>query len=422
MSTIRMNSRAATLVAALAIAGTMVACGEDDVDVLPPHWMTAVDPSFLRYAAIGNSITAGYQSGGINDSTQRRSYAVLVAQQMRTDFVYPSLAGAGCPPPTKFVGRVPARDSTATSCQLRNPALVRETLNNVAVPGATSADPTAVTSRASNTLTTIFLGGKTQVQKVNDLNPTFVSAWIGNNDVLDAAAKGVAIPDTGAATAPIRTALNTQGITNFGTFRSNYRNMVNSLRTASGLRGILIGVVNVTNAPLLFPAESLLTNPTLKGQLDAAAGGTITVLANCAGSRALVSFAIVGQMAAGAHPRVVSCEKNVPQAPIGDFFILDTLDQAVFNTTVASYNAYIRAKADSVGFAYLNADSVLTVLKATPGNIATIPNLQSATPFGTLISFDGVHPSTPGHVHIARAVIARINSKYGTSIPLPAAP
>jgi hypothetical protein len=286
----RTSLRALALVALAAASGVAAACGEDDVDVLQPV-LSVVDASFLRYAAIGNSITAGYQSGGINDSTQQNSYAVLVARQMNTVFVYPSLAGAGCPPPTKFVGRVPARDSTATSCQLRNPALVRATLNNVAVPGATSADPTAVTSRASNTLTTIFLGGKTQVQKANDLNPTFVSAWIGNNDVLDAAAKGVAVPDTGAAAAPIRTALNTQGITNFGTFRSNYRNMVNSLRTTTGLRGILIGVVNVTNAPLLFPAESLLTNATLKAQLDAAAGGAITVLPNCAGSRALLSFA-----------------------------------------------------------------------------------------------------------------------------------
>lgn len=422
MSTIRITTRALATIGALALAGAVAACGEDDVDVLPPPWMTAVDPSFLRYASIGNSITAGYQSGGINDSTQRRSYAVLVAQQMRTEFIYPSLAGPGCPPPTRFIGRVPARDSSGTFCQLRDPALVRETLNNVAVPNAHSGDPTAVTSRASNTLTTIFLGGKTQVQKVNDLNPTFVSIWIGNNDVLDAAAKGVAIPDTGAATAPLRTALNTQGITNLATFRNNYRNMVNSLRTNGGLRGILIGVVNVTSAPLLFPAESLLTNPTLKAQLDAAAGGTITVLANCAGSRALLSFAIIGQMASGAHPRVVSCQKNVPQFPIGEFFVLDTLDQAVFNATIAGYNSYIKAKADSVGFAYLNADSVLTALKATPGNIATIPNLQSPTPFGTLISFDGVHPSTPGHVHIARAVIARINSKYGTSIPQLAAP
>ena len=56
---------------------------------------------FSSYVALGNSITAGYQSGGINDSTQRLSYAVLLAKQMGTRFAYPSLVMPGCPPPSE---------------------------------------------------------------------------------------------------------------------------------------------------------------------------------------------------------------------------------------------------------------------------------------------------------------------------------
>ena len=33
---------------------------------------------FKNYVSIGNSITAGYQSGGLNDSVQQASYARLV--------------------------------------------------------------------------------------------------------------------------------------------------------------------------------------------------------------------------------------------------------------------------------------------------------------------------------------------------------
>ena len=54
---------------------------------------------FTSYVALGNSITAGYQSGGINDSTQQRSYAVLLARQFGTRFAIPSLAMPGCAPP-----------------------------------------------------------------------------------------------------------------------------------------------------------------------------------------------------------------------------------------------------------------------------------------------------------------------------------
>src|SRR5215213_7058753 len=54
---------------------------------------------FRSYVALGNSITAGFQSGGINDSTQRQSYARLLARQMGTAYRYPSVGTAGCTPP-----------------------------------------------------------------------------------------------------------------------------------------------------------------------------------------------------------------------------------------------------------------------------------------------------------------------------------
>jgi hypothetical protein len=50
------------------------------------NMQTAMDPLFQNYVSLGNSLTAGYQSGGINDSTQKQSYAVLFAQQAGTRF------------------------------------------------------------------------------------------------------------------------------------------------------------------------------------------------------------------------------------------------------------------------------------------------------------------------------------------------
>src|SRR6185437_16097867 len=56
-----------------------------------------VDPLFASYVSLGNSITAGFQSGGINDSTQHQAYPVLLAAQMNTPFTIPSLLDPGCP-------------------------------------------------------------------------------------------------------------------------------------------------------------------------------------------------------------------------------------------------------------------------------------------------------------------------------------
>ena len=403
--------------AAATLTIAAAACTKDSVDILQPA--PAANPIFQTYVALGNSITAGFQSSGINDSTQRASYAALVAAPMKTGYVYPSLVGPGCPPPViNFQTQARVGGGTGSTCQLRNPATTLLVQNNVAVPGATSADPTAVTTRASSILTQLFLGGKTQVQRALDAKPTFVSIWIGNNDVLDAAAKGITAYNnaTDSVSVRIRTQLSTQGITDTNTFRANYKRMMDQLLVQRGLKGILIGVVNVTAIPALFPAESLLTNPTFKAVFDGASGGTNTVLANCTGSRALLSYAIIGQIRAGAHPRLISCQKNVPAAPVGDYFVLDSTEQRIFNTTISRYNAYIAAKADSAGFAYIDPSPLLGALRAS-GAIPTLPNFLSATaPFGAYISLDGAHPSAKTHRLAANAVITAINAKYGTSL------
>src|SRR5919198_3137830 len=67
------------------------ACHQDELFTpgIPPY---AGGEMFVRYVSLGNSLTAGFQSGGINDSTQRQAYPVLVAAAMGGDpFYYPSL-------------------------------------------------------------------------------------------------------------------------------------------------------------------------------------------------------------------------------------------------------------------------------------------------------------------------------------------
>ena len=406
-------------IAAVAITLAAVACTKDSVDLISPP--PAANPIFQRYVALGNSITAGYQSSGINDSTQRESYAKIVAEQMHTGYVYPQLVGPGCAPPIiNFQTQARFGGGTSTTCQLRNPATTLLVQNNVAVPGATSFDPTAPTTKASNILTQLFLGGKTQVQRALDAQPTFVSVWIGNNDVLDAAAKGVTVYQnaTDAASVGVKTALSTQGITDTVTFVANYKKMIDQLQAQPNLKGILIGVVNVTQIPFIFRVDSLIAEPTTKAYFDAAVGHTTTITADCGTSNALVTLGMIQFLKA--NPTApLSCTKGiVPTSPaIGDFFILDVADQAVFNKVITRYNAYIKAKADSIGFAYLDPNPLLASLRGAPGGIPLVPVLSSPTAtFGPYISLDGIHPSGKAHRAIAAAIVTAINAKYGTSL------
>jgi hypothetical protein len=403
MSMIRSLVRAS---AAFALAGVALSC-DHNAEVFMPE---PADDIFRSYVAIGNSITAGVQSDGINDSTQQRSYAVLLARQMRTRFAYPSLVMPGCRPPLSSfqTGARVGTGSTSTTCLLRNPALATDILNNVAVPEHLAGDATAdVPNNPNNPLTTLFLGGKTQVQRALEARPTFATVWLGNNEVFQAAYTGLTTPVPGVS----------RGIIPLATFTANYDRLMTQLTDgAPGVKGALVGVLQVAGTPILFPAAALADAQFLGG-LSQVAGGPITVLPNCTGSPSLVSLIIALEMRAGRHIRTISCDKSPdPTELLGNIWIVDAQEQGELSAAVTAYNAYLQQKANGSDFAYVDLNPLIGPLRAS-GAISTVPNLASATPFGTHFSLDGLHPGTLLHVVFANSIISAINAKYATSLP-----
>jgi lysophospholipase L1-like esterase len=389
------------------VAGAVVGCEHQELVSLP---RTPVNGTlFASYVAMGNSITAGYQSGGIVDSTQRESYAAVIAQQAGARYAYPSLVFPGCPPPiVNFQTQARLANGIDGTCKLRSPSTVTAILNNVAVPGAITLDPSSVTTSASNALTLFILGGKTQAQRALDAVPTFVSIEIGNNDVLSAAEHGTVVPDT---------SIGSPGVTPVDSVVAQYARMISVLTTARPkLKGLLVGVFDVTALPSLFPAESLYSNLLFQAEFTAAAGGSVTYVPNCTGSHALIALGILQFWAHAGIPAIVSCQPGVPAEPYGDFFVLDSTKQRIIGAAVAGYNGYISAKADSLGWAYVDPNVALGALKVA-GAIPTLPNFLSATqPFGPYITLDGIHPSARAHKILANLLIRGINAKYGVAI------
>src|SRR5215831_9696447 len=246
---------------ALGALGALAACDNGNSNIVA---LTPVNAMFQSYVALGNSLTAGFQSGGINDSTQKQSYALLLARSMHTRYAFPSLTMPGCPPPiNNFLtqSRV-GTSSTSTTCFLRNLSSVTTALNNVAVPGIASANPSQQvdTSQAANPLDQFILGGKSMVQRALDAQPTFATVWVGNNDVLGPAIQGIPALATPQAV-----------------FVANYSKMITQLIAgAPTLKGVLIGVVQVTGAPVMVAAAAF-TNPAFAAGISAAAGKTVVV-------------------------------------------------------------------------------------------------------------------------------------------------
>jgi lysophospholipase L1-like esterase len=278
---------------------------------------------------------------------------------------------------------------------------VTDVLNNVAVPDARVLDPAARSSPASNALTTFILGGKTQVERALDARPTFVSIWIGNNDVLVAGYTGLLTPAT------VPPGITSPGIVSTqAQFQTSYDLM---------LKQLLIGVAQIPSIPLMTLGSLVYANR--------AALAPIVVNPNCDASSALVTLPLLLPLIrAGGHPPQISCAKGVdPTDPrVGDLYVLDVDERATLTAAIDAYNAYIRGKADALGWAFLDPNPTLTALKGTPAS-AAFPNFSSATnPFGTAFSLDGVHPSAEGQKIVANALIPVINTKFGTTLqPVP---
>ena len=400
-----------TRVAAVSAVVALAAC-TDSKQLLGPSTPVGGD-IFKSYVAIGNSITAGYQSSGINDSTQRQSYARLLAIQMGTQYHYAALAMPGCPGPianTQTGARVGGGGPLA--CAFRIGSSVTDILNNVAVPGARVLDPSSSSTVASNAYTTFVLGGKSQVQRALDANPTFVSIWIGNNDVLEAGASGIIVPLAGVSPGIVST--QTQ-------FQTSYDAMIKQLRDSEpNLKGVLIGVVQVAGIPLLQSGALIFSSPAIQAGINQVAGQPVTIHSNCNGSASLVSVPqLIPLIRSGAHPPLISCLRGVaPGTLVGDLFVLDATEQATLGAAIAGYNTIIQTKAAAIGFAYYDPNVRLAALRAS-GGIPPFPNFASTNQtFGTFVSLDGVHPAAAAHILLANDMIGVINAKYGTSVAL----
>lgn len=406
-----MTQRRFAFAASLGCALLLAGCENEVLNSpdVPPYVGGAM---FQGYVAMGNSITAGFQSGGINDSTQRQSYAVLMGGAMRGNrFYYPSLRTPGCPPPIDTLFTATGVPHTlggplAPACSLRS-ATIPPYLSNVAVPGATSFDPfSTVPTISSNALTQLILGGRSQVEAAAAARPTFVSVWIGNNDVLGAAT------DTANAGTPLK-------VTPVALFTLHYDSMLSVLDTLTTLQGgVLIGVADVAAIPY-FSYGQVYFGAFVGGQLPA----NMTVLANCApsglggiGDTVLVpfryGFGLIGAARAGVKD-TLDCTNDHSIQP-GEL--------ANLHATVVSYNNTISARATARNWAYFDPNAALAALRVDTSQVAIFPHAPPDTasvtrPFGRAFSRDGVHPSATTHKLIANALIQVINAKYGSAIP-----
>jgi hypothetical protein len=290
--------------------------------------------------------------------------------------------------------------------------------NNTAVPGARAEELLSnfgIPVSSSNALTTFFLGGRTQIETMQSEQPTFVSAWIGNNDVLGSL-----------------TSLSNPGNPALITPSAVFDGQIDSIAAAiaaTHAKAILIGVADVSAIPYSSKGTAYFC-------LSAAVAG------GCGVPAALpANFHVLGNCAPGALGGLG--DTTLVPWPVGVTLVLhaaqgvnDTLDCSIdqevvtpaelagLHAAVTAFNAKISGVAATNGWAYLDPNPTLLAARVDPSAVSPFPIIPAnplTTPvtFGSLFTLDGVHPSAKAHRVIADSLASVINAVYGTTLPVP---
>lgn len=409
------------------------------------------DADLTRFVVIGNSLTSGYQSGALYESSQIYSYGNLIAKQVNANFQMPIYSDPGSG------GRMELQALTASGAVIvNNPntgAPVNLTYpapyNNLGIPGALTYDVLLATN-ANDCASALFANSPnpffdlvlrnsalsigSQLDQALIQQPTMVILWIGSNDVLGYATSGGASPS-----AP----------TDLTVFTTLYGGISQQL-AASNAKVIVANLPGVTSIPFLTtvgPAISALVpwfqvaQVGVPGLVFQKSGETIGT--GVADSASLKNSNVLVTLRGSAYASFIGQptgkfyrDNNFPQLPAGidttqpfgfhpqnpwpNSLILDADEINIAQTAVNGYNSVIQNVANTFGFAHVNINGLFNSIRQldfTTGYRVNGLTFTTAYISGGLFSLDGVHPTSQGQGIIANEFIKTINQSFNASIP-----
>ena len=439
--------RFAAALAAMLIAALLLGGCKDSTPSGPVAGMG--NTTVTKYVAIGNSLTAGYQSGGLFQSGQIYSYPNLIAGQLNLagasvgSFEMPLYSDPGTPDPK--TGKASRYEILSMTGPVIGPAgappgapinlTLARPYDNLGIPGAVIydfLDTTSFLAKAgpprNNPLFSLVLRnsvmGKNILQQASALHPDLVTFWLGNNDVLGYATSGGVSPSAPTSSAA---------------FGALYAQALGALRAAlPNAKIVVANIPNVTCVPYFTTvgprvAASLPAGYYLRYQKH---GNTSLAFDSTRFTEATPPFiTLPGQTYAllighpsgkwyrdngVALPAGIDTTKPFglhPQNPWPDALMLDADEQAVAAGAVSAFNGIIASQASVNGAAVVDINLFFTGIKAN-GLLVSGQEFTADYVSGGLFSLDGVHPSSRGQAVVANEFLRVINGKFGTSIPM----
>lgn len=378
----------------------------------------AVD--MTRYVALGDSLTAGYASGGLMDFYQEHSYPALLAQQAGVaDFELPLISEPGIPALLTLRQLVPGPVITAASGtgMPENPYLERP-YNNLAIPGAnvydalfTTGDITKLLSGDIDPNTVMYDiilrdGQHTAVEQAIGLAPTFITVWLGPNDVLGS--MFYATPVEGVTMTPV------------ATFQQLYQTLIGALAANTSADMVLFTVPYITDAPFATTIPPYVTLPDgshvpLIGSNGPLPEDALVTL----NASALLAQGIGIPVALGGTGQPLPEDLQITASGVVPGVVLRHEEVVAIEARIDAFNQVIQDTAAAFGARVLDINVILGDLAA--GNHWVLGGIDLTTDFltGGVFSYDGIHPNHIGQGLIAVNLIDLLNEGVDPADQIP---
>ncbi|TAM47373.1 MAG: hypothetical protein EPN53_11845 [Acidobacteria bacterium] len=381
---------------------------------------------FSRYVALGDSLTAGYASGGLAKYYQDYSFPALIARQAGvTNFQQPIISDPGISPVLQLKALVvnPAIPGGISPVILATPgnpgtplnATLATPYNNLGIPGANTADLLTRTGDITKLLTghidpnTIMYdlvlrdGQHTAIQQALGLQPTFVTVWAGSNDALRAVQAGIAIDDV--------------TLTSTAAFQQAYQTLLGAIKQNAPSAKVVVATIQQV-LPYGTTLKPYLINPANGSHIPLiGANGMITEQDYLTlPAAALLAQGIGIPAQAGGTGRPLP-EAYVDAQGLHAGVVIRAATFATIMQRVTEYNTVIKATAKSMGYPVVDMNAVYANWNANGYMVGGV-TLTTAFLTGGIFSYDGLHDQRLGNALVANEFIKVINSGYGATIPL----
>lgn len=430
-----------TLLLVAGLALVITACRKSQFDEVE---RTSGDADFSRYISVGNSLTQGYQDGGVYEEGQKNSYPLMIAQQMKIvdpemgDFRQPDVFGNGSgymhleyvngeievvsagdpggydadPSWDTWGGGGPYNNLGISGVTLGQCVALDDgelavnngILGGISIPFVLEQDGNPF-ARFMDFGDNPFTGG-TPVQYVDHIrnsNATFFTCWLGNNDVLGFATSGGVSFEVDLSFIGFGT-IEFNALADPTEFRMRYDSVLTAFDDI-GAKGVCATLPDVTAIPLF-------NTITVQGMKDDYGYDTVWVEDAAAGVRPATDDDLILLSAIDTVENGAGSSSSVF---IENGSVLDAAEVALIQSTTKQINAEIKASAASFGFGVVDMYTILNNMK--PGIAYSGIDFSPTYVEGGAFSLDGVHLNPRGYAIVANEFIEVINETYHSNIP-----